>query len=551
MQQARPALLGAVFPGRTLLIKKLRKAVGPSPAQLEQQRQQRLAQRSQEQLARAELRSTRREASRRWLAEVVAAAQGQRVGELVAALSRHDQLWQAKAASVGRGGGGGAGGERVRLFRGGARASSHPDRPGLPGHAALLAARHLADPRRGGSARHAQAFVELLIERGQVAPRRARSAVHAVLQAYDREGDLSKMVAAASRIYDTGDPSSPCLMPGARPPPSTLALLLTACGRAGNADLLAGVWRHLGPRHGAEGAGGGGSASAGDAPAAAPMNLSVVRAYVEAAVECDMRAAGLAGGSGGDGWTDADVHTAAGGRRRGAGDVGRALFGDGSVAEALYELQDWAPPRRQQHQQQQQKDPQRRQREAKGGGGAAAPVAAAPAPPPPPPLLPPLISPRAALPLLRRCSSVADVDALLLSRLLRPGGMSLEHLRRFGRQRPSERRADGDGSGGALGAAVMRTEDPYPISELVTMALAAQAAKGPAAADQQAQQQQQKQQRDGDQRGHGGRAAAAAQAAARAGQQPVLFPPRLPPPLAAAAVAAYMRFGASARAAAR
>ncbi len=108
-----------------------------------------------------------------------AAAREQRIPELVAELAR-----QQAAAQEGRGE---AAGALPPVLAAGA---GRPGRPGLLGHAAALAARQLADPRGGGSARHAQAFVELLVERRLLGHLQARKALHNVLEAYGREGDL-------------------------------------------------------------------------------------------------------------------------------------------------------------------------------------------------------------------------------------------------------------------------------------------------------------------------------------------------------------------------
>lgn len=104
------------------------------------------------------------------------------------------------AASSGRssGGGGGDGDGSGRGLRGSGGASGGSDssgaagggHSGLVGHAAALAARTLADPAAGGSARHASAFVELLAARAMLCSSGARQAAHAVVQAFQREGDL-------------------------------------------------------------------------------------------------------------------------------------------------------------------------------------------------------------------------------------------------------------------------------------------------------------------------------------------------------------------------
>lgn len=68
--------------------------------------------------------------------------------------------------------------------------SPDPGGPGLLGHAAAVATRLLSSRAHGGSARHGQAFVELLVERGLLGDRRAWGPTHAVLEAFGREGDL-------------------------------------------------------------------------------------------------------------------------------------------------------------------------------------------------------------------------------------------------------------------------------------------------------------------------------------------------------------------------
>lgn len=540
------------------------------------------------------------------------AAQGQRVADVVAMLEGHDRLWQQQ--------------QRLPPQKQRQPQQDGAGRPGLLGHAALLAARCLADPRHGGSARHAQAFVELLVERRALAPRQARSAVHAVLQAFDRDGDLAQVrgrtrrsagggwpfggqkgccvagraavfskksvcvhagaqmqtaprsplppavrlsrprrfhrparpfqtLAAAARVYDTGDASSTCLMPGERPPPSTLALLLAACGRAGRGDLLMGVWRHLGPqrRQGADGAADAADGQGGPGSSAAagrPPSRRAAHALVEAAVLCDLRAAGLwgaASGSAGDSGSTGSGQRALqvpgtgavspARRWRHAGELGMALFGDSCLADALSELHDWLPDARQ-HQ----------QPGAGGVEGRAAAGAAPGAPAPAPALLqPPLLPPDAALAVLRGCGSVDDVDALLLSQLLHPSnGLSLREMRRMLRARaaehgPGARPGRGGGRAGeeAAAAAAAAVYDRHPMSGLLARAMQARAGS-------QLQQH----------RGRGAPRPGAAQQAAGASAPlppplgPALFPPVLPPPLAAAAVAAYMRHGAVSRAAA-
>ena len=578
---------GAAFPNRGLLLKKLRRAMGPAAAgdNSMQRRASKEAQSSDQQHpssgAKAgteqERRAARRLETQQWLSAVENAAEAQGVSELAAVLER-----AREAGGGGRTGGGGGG--------------------GLLAHGAAVAARRLADARAGGSARHAQALVEALLERGVLRGPQAHRAAHAVLRAFGREGDVRavscecvrrererqgpvaeaglqhtrssfsstnshrhaihppnpphctsfhQMLAAATRLYDAGD--GECLLPGAKPPPATLELLLLACGRAGDGDALASVWRHLGP--GGVGVGGGGGGSGGTA---AP-DRRAARALLQAAVECDARAAGLLGGGGGGSSSDKALAHARGAAARGApygGAVSRALFcADGSLAEALAELADafpelhrrerraagpgWGKQQERQQQQQQQQQQQRhgrREQHWQQQRQHHATEGASPAPPPPLPLVPP----DALLPLLRAASSVADVDALLAGQLAHARGLPLSELRALMRRRPPAAAAAGGGAG-----------DPYPLSQLFEALGAAASDSGNGGSSSGSSGELGPRGRPEQHARHGdGDSSTAAGASPPQLPPPGAFPPALPPPAAAAAVRAYLRHGAFARAAA-
>lgn len=381
------------------------------------------------------------------------------------------------------------------------------------------------------------------------------------------------MLSAACQLFDTGD--GVCLLPGAKPPPSTLALLLSACGRHGDGALLAGVWRHLGPPTRAPG---------GGAPPPWPARR-VVRALVEAAAACDVRGAGLLGGAaatagppdsssthngGSDGPAAASITTTASASRVAAASRPRAvryggslaaalLSSDGALAELLADLAELypqlirrgQPSRRSTHTSSLSQQPAQCSSRACSSTRHSTKGSARYGGPPLP-----LVSPDALLALLKVASSAADVDVLLLSQLAQPAGLPMGELRRLSRARPG-RGVPGCATwdvagGGTAGAAALAGGsspacDRMPLSDLLDACVAA---AGSSAGARRASLGA----TGGSARpmhlplGRGGVGGDATPAAAVA--PAALFPPPLPPPVAAAAVSAYMRFGARSRAAA-
>lgn len=384
------------------------------------------------------------------------------------------------------------------------------------------------------------------------------------------------MLAAASRWYDSGDPALPCLLRGVKPPPSSLALILTACGHAGNGDLLAGVWRAWGPKQQAHRHQQGGSEGLAGARIGVPTRYParrVVRALVKAAVECDVRAAGListgirtqqsvsiGGADGGHGAHDCDHQQQA--RLWNSGAVARAVFGeDSNLTEVLWILQEAFPYLHQRQSSRQSLPPLLRplHSAAAATDGCSGKGQR--------PLLP-LLPPQAAWPLLLRCSSVGDVDLLLVSQLLQEEGLPLSEVVRFmrhgtsgiptadcerqqrkweaARQKWGAAAAAQHGSTFVRSGAAVQVVNLYPVSELLSSVLIAMGVQlsPTGVAEQQKQRQQVRQPQE--QRLTG--SSSSKRGSIRV-EQP-LFPPALPPPIAAAAVSAYVRHGAIARAAA-
>ncbi|KAF8058419.1 hypothetical protein HT031_005543 [Scenedesmus sp. PABB004] len=374
-------------------------------------------------------RAARRTAARAYLAAVQAAAARQDVPALLA----HLEAAAAAGRADGPAGAAGAGGGGAALAPLPAAASAS-----LLSGAAAAAARGLADA--SGRPEHAQAFLELAVDRRLLAPPQLQRALHAVLAAYAARGDHRGALAAASRFYDTGAGGS-LLPPGARPSSCTLALLLHSAAATREPDLLLGAWKYFW----------------GQAALPPPV---VLHALVHGAVTCDLAA--TRGGGGGHG-----VAAAPGGAS-----VSATLFErDSSTAEVLtdiaHSLQQQHSAALAAHRQQllllqqserqaaaataaattQQRGPPGRRRW--GGGGEEQQLAQQqqqqlqqPPPPQPP-------APRLAAPLLHACqasvllglsASAADVDLLLLSQLFQPGGLPLADLLPLSRQLAQQER---------------------------------------------------------------------------------------------------------------
>eukprot|EP00775_Hariotina_reticulata_P004315 gene4315-4568_t len=183
--------------------------------------------------AKLQARAARKAAAQKYLAAVQAAAARQDIEALL------QQLTDAAAASLAS--------HDLTPPAAGTRSSSGGspigDVPGkLVATAAALAARQLAAASNRPD--HAQAFVEMLADRGLLPPQQLQRAVHAVLQAYANKGDHQGVLAAATRFYDIGSSiSSSLLPPGTRPSSCTLALLLNSAAATHDADLVMGAWR--------------------------------------------------------------------------------------------------------------------------------------------------------------------------------------------------------------------------------------------------------------------------------------------------------------------
>jgi ParB-like chromosome segregation protein Spo0J len=132
-----------------------------------------------------QVRAARRAAAQHYLASIQAAAARQDIQQLLKHLEAAQQVLPAAADTDGvhqaqhAGSGSSSSSSSVQL--------ALPPSPSLLADAAAVAVRQLA--AASGRPEHAQAFVELALEKQLLAPHQAQRALHAVLHAYADRAD--------------------------------------------------------------------------------------------------------------------------------------------------------------------------------------------------------------------------------------------------------------------------------------------------------------------------------------------------------------------------